>query len=151
VTKAVGIQCRLGDCHNLIQLLSQTSETSTEKFVFYKVRHREPANYAKAIIYQSQYLDMARVVAIEGVPAIAMPEFAPFLQQRDPACCVFGRLTDPNPKAVSIWKPTNRIFILWQKLWIRISSPSMLIFFVNALQPYQTYHLSHIHRTWHLT
>jgi hypothetical protein len=26
---------------------------------------------------------MARVVAIEGVPAIAMPEFAPFLQQRD--------------------------------------------------------------------
>jgi hypothetical protein len=53
VTKAVGIQCRVGDRHNLIQLLAKTSETSTEKFIFYKARHREPANYAKAIVYQS--------------------------------------------------------------------------------------------------
>jgi hypothetical protein len=65
------------------QLVVKTFPAETGKFVFYKARHQDPDSYARAIVYQSQKLDTSRVVAIEGVPHQAMPEFSRFLQERD--------------------------------------------------------------------
>jgi hypothetical protein len=94
VTRAIGVQCRIGDRRLMEQLLLKAFKTIPGKFVFYVARHHNPSNYARAIKYQSRYLDSCRVVIIEGIPAAAMLEFAPFLHDRD-------------PRVVHVWQ-TNR-------------------------------------------
>lgn len=83
VARAVGVQCRRRDRSTMGLFLSKISQHSSQKMIFYAARHHTPGDYARAVFHQARYLDESRVVAIEGIPAIAMPEFATFLQERD--------------------------------------------------------------------
>ncbi|KAL3934389.1 MAG: hypothetical protein SGARI_003401 [Bacillariaceae sp.] len=84
--QAYGISVRKSHYAAISSLLSKAflDSPAQQRFVFYKMKHQNPAGYAKAVMTQAKITDSSRVVAIEGIFPDHMMHYAEHLHNAFP-------------------------------------------------------------------
>jgi hypothetical protein len=72
VTQSYNLQCRRADANDMIRVLQATFHNDNSMFVFYKIRHTNPAAYKDAIETQNEFLKNRRAIPIHGISEVLM-------------------------------------------------------------------------------